>query len=328
MGPTKYFVSKEMFAGQLDKQQERNLFKKSVSRVTLEVSSYCNRQCVFCPNSAGIRLSKSLINSPMDAELFEFILEDLASIDYDKSVLLHLFNEPMADPNIVDKVRHVRRMLPKSYIFFNTNGDYLSYQKVRALAEAGLSNLEISLYGPNHGQFDEEYLKKRFENTFKSLETTGKITKISPHEIRSFVRLDFGGFALPISIIAKNFSTIGYDRAQSVDVKKSAVRMSPCSSVFNEFNVAWNGDVVPCCNINPDDKQHKKYVIGKVRERGDIFQLFSSNIFRQWRQDLADFTPCMAPCNTCTRGDFTALFDTPDGREYRAMLAEYEYQNT
>lgn len=46
----KYFV-KEHFEVQTNKHKAALLFKRSVRHIDIEISSYCNRVCAYCPNA-------------------------------------------------------------------------------------------------------------------------------------------------------------------------------------------------------------------------------------------------------------------------------------
>ena len=155
------------FDGKLDYEGEKSVFKRAVSRIVIETSSYCNRRCKFCPNESGLRIGSDFLKKTMSTEMLSEICDALSSIDYDKTILLHLYNEPTADPGLSDKVRLIREKLPATKISFNSNGDYLTRQMLRELLDAGLSSLSVSLYGPNHGEYDTDYLSNSFNRIFE-----------------------------------------------------------------------------------------------------------------------------------------------------------------
>lgn len=76
-----------------DKERKKWLFKQSVKLIEIEVASFCNRKCWFCPNSFVDRTQ----NVRFDESVYAKIIKDLAQIDYSGMLNFHRFNEPLAD---------------------------------------------------------------------------------------------------------------------------------------------------------------------------------------------------------------------------------------
>lgn len=129
-----------------DGSSAQQLFKNIVFDITIETSSYCNRRCFYCPNSLHDRISKQVL---LDSELFERLVGDLGSIDYSRRIQLGYYNEPLADPTIVDKVGRLRSALPGAFISIFSNGDYADEELLARLRAAGLNELSISLHTGN-----------------------------------------------------------------------------------------------------------------------------------------------------------------------------------
>jgi Radical SAM superfamily/Iron-sulfur cluster-binding domain len=319
----RYGVAPSHFSGELSIAMKKALFKRYVTRITLEISSYCNRICVFCPNKSGIRRDKEQLKESLSQDRLASILASLKSIAYDKGIILHLYNEPMADPGLPEKVAMIAEALPAAVIWTNTNGDYLTRERLVALTRAGMRKLEVSLYGPRDGgNYDQDYLSKAFARVFETIGQKAPITRNGPDDMRARVTLKEGERQLQITIFARDFNTVGYDRGKSVAAGPVWTRTSPCTSVFNEFNMGWDGSVVPCCNIHPNDPDHTDYVIGRVKEGDDIFHLYHSTALREWRRKLAKFGPTYSPCDTCTRGDYPGLGESDKAEAYNAVVDE------
>lgn len=54
-GTDTIYVGANHFGAVEDNDLKRELLKKSIRRVAIEIFSYCNRQCWFCPNASGQR---------------------------------------------------------------------------------------------------------------------------------------------------------------------------------------------------------------------------------------------------------------------------------
>ena len=82
-------------------------FQKQLKLIEIEVFSYCNRQCWFCPNSHIDRLSTNKI---MPEEMYLSILEQLKEIEYNQEVTYSRYNEPLADKELIIKTRKIKNI--------------------------------------------------------------------------------------------------------------------------------------------------------------------------------------------------------------------------
>jgi MoaA/NifB/PqqE/SkfB family radical SAM enzyme len=112
-------------------------FKNQLNLIEIEVYSYCNRKCWFCPNSFIDRHSD---NNLMPEEMYLSILNQLAEINYDKEITYSRYNEPLAYREIILKrISQAREIVPKAKLRTNTNGDYVTLDYIHALRDAGLN---------------------------------------------------------------------------------------------------------------------------------------------------------------------------------------------
>ena len=65
----------------------KKLFKNNLKLIEIEIFSYCNRICWFCPNSF---IDRRTINIEMKDDHYEKILTDLAEIDYAGEITIGL----------------------------------------------------------------------------------------------------------------------------------------------------------------------------------------------------------------------------------------------
>lgn len=94
----------------------------NVRLVEIELFSFCNRTCTFCPNHYVDRLSENKI---LPQEVFEKIITELASYNYSNHISLSRYCEPLAFRDILDpRIEYIREHLPNVKIVANTNGDY------------------------------------------------------------------------------------------------------------------------------------------------------------------------------------------------------------
>lgn len=88
----------------------------------IELFSFCNRTCSFCPNHYVDRISENKI---LPIHLFEKVIDELVSYNFSNYISLSRYCEPLAFRDILDpRIEHIRKKLPNVTIVANTNGDY------------------------------------------------------------------------------------------------------------------------------------------------------------------------------------------------------------
>ncbi len=284
-----------------DPALQRAVFKRSVKRVVIETSSYCNRRCIFCPNADGDRLGARKL---MPEAAYLSIVDSLAEIDYGGSILFHLYNEPLASPDIYRQIAYARRRLPVARLGFNSNGDYIRPDTLKRLADAGLSHLHVSIYGPDHGRFERDYVLARVGDMAEACGLSRDLARwIAPDECRAQSTFVDGEKQMSVTIQAKDFNIAGYDRGGLVDFDQQSPpeRLYPCPSPFEELLIGWNGVAVPCCNIVSDRPEHGPYAVGDVSESQSIFEIYANGPLVEWRRRLLAFKTLEEPCRRCTR---------------------------
>lgn len=291
----KNLVEDELFSLDLSLNSQKKLFKKHVTAVWIEFSSYCNRKCTFCPNTDGSRLSQRNL---LDVEVFRKILDELAEIQYDGRIALHEYNEPLAEPTFFERLEDVNNKLPEAYAFLTTNGDYLTRKKLTELSRLGLKHINISIYGPNHGVFNDDYILQRMQDLESSLNIDGDFVQKKKN-----VSYVYNGQALGMSITMRgnNLQDLGFDRGGLItNLTPTERRRSPCYAPFKEFHVTWQGLVKPCCNIYPEKVIHKNLTTGNLADRKTIFEHYCSSSMVWWRKSLNKLNPEPSPCVGCS----------------------------
>lgn len=320
LGPISFQLERNHFSALEDKEAQQALFKRNVKRVSIETSAYCNRRCVFCPNTDGLRIKNKHL---MPDEILEQVLNSLRSIQYDQQIVLHLYNEPLGDPRIFDIVRKITSALPASTVWFNTNGDYLTADIIERLASSGMDHLWVSIYGPNHGRYDEQYGANRIKDICHKCKLPApRIAITEGHNCRAEVHVKNPDSPLfRIFFAMENHIETGYDRGGKVTiVRNSRTRRTPCATPFNEFLINHNGAAVPCCNIRSDVSPDAE--VGKVSTQKDIFDIYAGRALIDWRKHLSDFSDKDGACANCTRGDIPALCTLHNAQELDKALAE------
>jgi MoaA/NifB/PqqE/SkfB family radical SAM enzyme len=104
--------------------------------VYLETTNRCNLLCTTCPRTY------EELEPPADMswQLFTSIVDQIPDL---QRAVLHGVGEPMLVRNLPRMVRYLKER--DTYVLFNTNGTLLNERNGRALIEAGLDELRVSL---------------------------------------------------------------------------------------------------------------------------------------------------------------------------------------
>ena len=124
--------------------------------VYLETTNRCNLLCTTCPRTY------EELEPPADMSwrLFRKIVDQLPNIE---RAVLHGVGEPMLVRALPKMVRYLKDR--GTYVLFNTNGTVLNEKNGRALIDAGLDELRVSLDAANA----RSYLAVRGKNYFNRI---------------------------------------------------------------------------------------------------------------------------------------------------------------
>jgi radical SAM protein with 4Fe4S-binding SPASM domain len=102
----------------------------------------------------------------------------------------------------------------------------------------------------------------------------------------------------------------GFDRGMSLDwmTDSAFIRNDPCSFVFRNFTMDYDGNVMPCCNLRSDIAEHKPFILGNVTG-SSIFDIYADQKFIDWRRSLAGFSEKAGPCRHCRDAPLASLAD-------------------
>jgi MoaA/NifB/PqqE/SkfB family radical SAM enzyme len=125
-------------------ERRRNYAAREPVCVYLETTNRCNLLCTTCPRTYAE------LEPPADMswELFISIVDQIPNL---QRAVLHGVGEPMLVRNLARMVRYLKNR--GTYVLFNTNGTLLNERNGRALIEAGLDELRVSLDASNAKSF-------------------------------------------------------------------------------------------------------------------------------------------------------------------------------
>ena len=286
----------ELFSIEKDLNKQKEILEKNLYLIEIEIASYCNRTCWFCPNSIVDRHTN---NIELEEELYLKIINDLKEINYSNKVSFHRFNEPLANRELILKrVKQAREALPYADLQIFTNGDYLNRDYLYELREAGINTIIMSYYSKENNQFDvENIIKPAMEKRAKKLGLEYNILFYNNKEYT--IKFDYND--LYFIYKARNFKEIGTDRGGSINnsyIKKIDIRKSGCYYPLTDLYIDYNGLVMPCCNTRSDLEIHKPYILGDIHYN-NLFEIFTSEKIVNIRKYLYSDTVKDGPCKHC-----------------------------
>lgn len=306
--------------GNLKEIDKRVLFKRHVEVINLELSYECNRKCDYCPVSFSDRQNSQ---SYMKENLIEKVCKELSEIRYDNKISLNLYNEPLLDKKLADKICTIRKYLPAAHIGFNSNGDFLRLPLLKDLSNSGLNHICVTLHPlPNVNQ-DNTIIQRRLLKVLKRLE----YNFIDDELDISFIELNnsFSCYVEGVRILIQwpDWRKDGTNRGGTLENNSAEVnkRVSPCARPFREFTIFYDGNVQPCCESFHDNKFNLENV-GNISDQ-NLFDLYTSKKLNQMRRSLYDFSEKTGICSECTVRDFSSYSEDKSRKELLAEIKDF-----
>lgn len=274
--------------------ETKKWFKAQLKLIEIEVFSYCNRKCWFCPNSFIDRRSSNVV---MPEEMYLSILDQLKEIDYDGEITYSRYNEPLSHKAIILKrIAQARERLPNARLRTNTNGDFVTIDYIHALKEAGLNELFIQQYLANNEMYDHAKMRKRILEKIKHLGVAHSVLSDVEGQ-RLEYSIDVPG--ITVHIRARNFSLEGTSRTDKVaGFNEKYVRTKPCLQPVNNMYIDHTGHVMVCCNTRADVAEHKSGVMAMVGD-DKLWNIYKSKKYDSWREHLKGESPKSGICSGC-----------------------------
>lgn len=107
--------------------------KPKILAAELEINSYCNRTCSYCPNSVTSRDE----TGDMDFPTFKKIISELKVNQFEGRLSFHFYGEPLLSKNLDAYLAHATKELPLAMNVIFTNGSLLTKKRFLELLDSG-----------------------------------------------------------------------------------------------------------------------------------------------------------------------------------------------
>lgn len=282
----------------MDDTTRRAIFKRNVEIVNLELSYLCNRKCDYCPVKDSTRADKQIM---MSKDLLRKICAELKEIRYENRISLNLYNEPLMDSTLEEKIFLIKEHLPYCHVAFNSNGDKLTYKRLQSLSDAGCDFIRVTLHPPPGKIQSVATIKRR---VLKFYERLAKHT-CEDFDFTSNDHIEFRSLGVKIRLQWPDWRAEGSSRAGILihHVSKRFIRTQPCTKPFREFTVFYDGAIQPCCEAFHDDTINLAPMGNLAND--SIFDVYSSKLLSRFRRHVFDFGPKQGICESCNITDYS-----------------------
>ncbi len=215
--------------------------------VQIESTNICNAKCVFCPRDEMHRKQ-----GVMSRELFRKIVDECAALGI-THVRMHNYGEAFLDRYLVEKVRYAKEKGIRE-VGMISNGSLITEKVARAMIEAGLDAINISIDAGGREVFDATRIGLNYDKVIANVERVvrirGELGRKHPKLILSFVRqnnsADEQAFIEHWRKVADKIHITELHNWAGTLNRESDVNY-PCYRPWLTFTVLWDGRVSLCC---------------------------------------------------------------------------------
>ncbi len=260
--------------------------------VQIESTNICNAKCTFCPRDDMERRQ-----GVMDVPLFRKIADECARLGI-RHVRMHNYGEAFLDRRLAEKIAYAKQAGIRE-VGVITNGSVLGPEIARAVIDAGLDAINISLDAAGKDTFESTRLGLKYDRVMENVEGLVRLKRESgrtrPKLILSFVRQDNSAeeqaFIDRWSQIADKIHVTELHNWAGTLHARSDVSF-PCYRQWLTLTALWDGRVSLCC-ADFDGK----VILGDLREQS-IEEIWNSEAYRHVRREhLESGGPAI--CRTC-----------------------------
>lgn len=230
-----------------------NIIKNREYSFAIEVTSFCNASCNFCPNSF-MKRHKNVMGMDVIKVLVKRIKEE--------NIVPKQFNltgtgEPLIDKDLFKKISLLKKNFPDTPIFFPTNLALANFDIQKKIVSCGLDNISVSLNADNAVDY-KKIMKLDYDKTIENLNSLIKLRNSTKSSLKIYLKLA----ANPINKDnIKNFINIWKGKVDGIGIswihtwagavkngeKRKIVKRYPCRSLFEQIIIHSNGNIPLCC---------------------------------------------------------------------------------
>jgi radical SAM protein with 4Fe4S-binding SPASM domain len=281
--------------------------KKRLVAVFFETTDFCNARCVMC---GAKHMRRERQTMPMNT--YQRAVEQFAQMR-GHSVMLSAFGEPLLDRHIVERIAFAKQFATIKNIGFSTNGSLLTGEKYRALVDAGLTSMSISIDGFSKETYEKirvglsfERLRANISGVLAVRETMGRSVAIDVSSFTAETRKSlassplyndlFGAGIVPgLKWRVDNWGGLVSDVNKELHLMRARRHSGPCALLYHaQVLVLPDGRVTPCHCRDLEGN----LCIGDIN-KSTLSEIWSGQLLEELRNEqLAD--KFRSPCDLCS----------------------------
>lgn len=268
---------------------KERLFFNMVNFIEIEISSLCNRKCLYCVQPMAQRKRELL-----PVEIVGKIADELKQVDFNGGIAFHQYNEPLLEKEHLFKcIRIIKENLPKAKLVLYTNGDLLTYKLFKQLIKLGIDEFHISCHGDESREWDKaqalmdvKQMKRRIRHFWGKWDITDEKVAFLPSVFRelvfknkmyNFIRLR--RYPYIVYIDSTNYFEKGSRRLEKIervkiDTDVTKATSYSCQSMMHSMHISYKGNAYLCWDCCEGLEEAKKYKLGSIYDE-TIYELFA-----------------------------------------------------
>ncbi len=273
-------------------------------RLWIELTSYCNLQCIMCPNQKLKKEDKGY----MDFGLYRKIIDEAASFAFEVN-LAHR-GESLLYPDLIKAIRYAKEH--SLFTRLHTNGSLLTSELASSIIDSGLDRLSFSFDGYDKENYERIRIKGDFNRTITNIIQLLEMKK-SLHRKKPRVAIEVIDFtpektkknARARDEFRNRFKSLPLDElvvkelhnwAGETSAEKPFSVRTICTFPWNALIIFWDGSVLPC-----SQDFFGSYTLGNVKH-SSLREIWNNEKMVALRQKLASKEVAgLNPCAHCDR---------------------------
>jgi len=297
------------------------LYREKVTRkpshVLLETTNRCNLNCPFCLVGQQNVLvqthgntSHDLMVRPMGMmswDTFELAKKQLKEFGI-YNVYLHFQGEPLLHRDLAKMSKSLKDEGFRVMMF--TNGLLFNEHNIAPMVESGIDLIRFSVDGATQDIYKQNRVGGQFEVVYENMKKLVKATKGTRTRVEwQFIPMRNNEHEVPkaeqmakeigIPFFWKPYRVTDEERAPQQSQYRCTLLKKPCTDIYHQLGIYWNGNVVPCCY---DNDGHE--VMGNVHEQ-TLSTIWDSDRYTKFRKQVDNYqnNPNAEPelCTSCLR---------------------------
>lgn len=285
-----------------------------IYKIDIELQSFCNRKCDWCPNKEFDRTFKE----EMSDKTFECLLIMLKESNYGIFKNNHIpifsflgYQECFSNVEYFSKrLNEIKKVFNNAIYVTNSNGDYLNKDN---LQKVKLNSLSI-----------QDYDNKGFIYWYKKFQEF-EVFNIN-YNIENGVLFGNHYTIENINVVLNWANKIklenrgGYFKHNDLPnmnwLNNMDIRTQSCPEAEYFLTISYDGSVMPCCHMRPDNPEHKDYILGNIQDTS-LLDIYYSEKAEQFREKMRiDNGEYPEPCKYCQKTREGNLIGSPYGYWY------------